>query len=161
MQCYCGTGREFDDCCGSYLEGRAKPDTAEALMRSRYSAYVTQNIDYVVASHDPASVDAVDPEGARRWASESSWQGLEIVDTLAGGPGDETGEVEFIARYEAEGKGVAHHERAQFKRIDGNWFYVDGVMIRPKPARRDAPKVGRNEPCPCGSGKKYKKCHGA
>jgi SEC-C motif domain protein len=161
MQCYCGTGRDFDDCCRPYLEGGAKPDTAEALMRSRYSAYVTENIDYVVATHDPATVETVDPEGARRWSQESTWRGLEIVDTLAGGPGDNTGEVEFVARYESEGQDVGHHERAQFRRIDGAWFYMDGAMIRPKPARREAPKVGRNEPCPCGSGKKYKKCHGA
>jgi SEC-C motif-containing protein len=161
MQCYCGTGRDFDDCCGPYLKGGAKPATAEALMRSRYSAYVTENIDYVLATHDPATVDTVDPEGARRWAKESTWQGLEVVDTVAGGSGDDTGEVEFVARYESDGQGVAHHERAQFRRIDGAWFYMDGVMIRPRPARREAPKVGRNEPCPCGSGKKFKKCHGA
>jgi SEC-C motif domain protein len=161
MQCYCGTKRDFDDCCGPYLNGSAKPDTAEALMRSRYSGYATENIDYVLSTHDPATVDTVDREGALRWAKESKWEGLEIRDTVAGGPGDSEGEVEFVAHYHTETGHVTHHERAQFRRIDGNWFYIDGTMVKAQPARRDTPKVGRNEPCPCGSGKKYKKCHGA
>jgi SEC-C motif-containing protein len=161
MQCYCGTGRDFEECCEPYLKGSAKPETAEALMRSRYSAYATDNIDYVMSTHDPATIDAVDREGAQRWARESAWQGLEIVETVAGGPGDDTGVVEFVARYESEDQAVAHHERAQFRRIDGSWFYIDGEMVKAKPTRRETPKVGRNEPCPCGSGKKYKKCHGA
>ncbi|ACY16296.1 YchJ family protein [Haliangium ochraceum] len=161
MQCHCSSGRDFDACCGPFLAGSAKPATAEELMRSRYSAYATETIDYVVATHDPATSEEVDREGAMRWASESTWEGLEIVETKDGGPEDETGVVEFIARYQSEGKSVAHHERAVFQRIEGDWFYMDGEMAKPQPARRSTPKVGRNEPCPCGSGKKYKKCHGA
>jgi SEC-C motif-containing protein len=68
--------------------------------------------------------------------------------------------VEFIAKYAIDGNDFKHHERATFRRIDGDWFYMDGDMVKPKPVVRDKPKVGRNEPCPCGSGKKYKKCHG-
>ncbi len=160
MACYCGNEPSFEECCGRYLEGDAKPDTAEALMRSRYCAYVIENIDYVVATHDPATSDEVDEEGAAKWAHDADWQGLEIVSTDKGGPSDDEGEVEFIARYTLEGTVYAHHERSTFRRIDGAWYYVDGDMVRPKPVRRDSPKVGRNEPCPCGSGKKYKKCHG-
>ncbi|GAB4525302.1 MAG: YchJ family protein [Haliangiales bacterium] len=161
MQCPCTSGRAFDACCGPYINGDAKPETAEALMRSRYSAYATENIDYVLATHDPATRDEVDPEGALTWARESTWEGLTIVDTEAGGPDDQDGVVEFIARYEAQGQHVGHHERSRFQRIDGVWHYIDGDMVKPKPVVRETPKVGRNEPCPCGSGKKYKKCHGA
>ena len=160
MSCPCG-GPSLETCCGPYISGEKLPPTAEALMRSRYTAYATQQVDYVLATHDPANRDEVDPEGAATWAREAEWQGLEIVATEAGGPVDDTGVVEFIARYAAKGAPVAHHERSTFKKIDGRWFYMDGDMVKPRPVVRDAPRTGRNDPCPCGSGKKYKKCHGA
>jgi SEC-C motif domain protein len=161
MTCPCGKGPSQAECCGPYLSGEARPDTAEALMRSRYTAYVTAEIDYIVATHDPATRDGVDQEGAGQWATESTWHGLEIVETTGGGPDDDSGEVEFIARYSVGPKTFAHHEHAHFRRIDGAWHYIDGHMIKPKPQVRETPKVGRNEPCPCGSGTKYKKCCGA
>ncbi len=130
-------------------------------MRSRYTAYVTGAIDHVLASHHPSTRDSVDREGAESWSSEAEWDGLEVVDTEAGGEGDSEGVVEFIARYRAQGQPISHRERARFVHEDGQWFYVDGDIVKNKPTRREAPKVGRNEPCPCGSGKKYKKCHGA
>jgi len=160
VTCECGLGPSVEECCGRFIEGAARPETAEALMRSRYTAYAIQNIDYLAATHDPDTVGNMDREDTEKWAREANWQGLEIVDTVAGGPEDEEGVVEFIARYETGGKTIAHHERSTFRRIDGQWFYVDGDMVKPKPVRRDTPKVGRNEPCPCGSGKKYKKCCG-
>ncbi len=161
MQCHCSSGRDFEACCGPFLAGEATPDSPEALMRSRYSAYATENVDYVLATHDPDTVGEVDREGALAWARDSVWEGLEIVDTAGGGPGDDEGEVEFIARYQSEGHSVAHHERSRFRRIEGRWYYLDGDMVKPKPVVRSMPKVGRNEPCPCGSGKKYMKCHGS
>ena len=54
----------------------------------------------------------------------------------------------------------AQIERSVFERVEGDWFYMDGTIVKQKPVVRDKPKVGRNQPCPCGSGKKYKKCHG-
>jgi len=160
MGCPCG-GASFETCCGPYLKGERPAPTAEALMRSRYTAYTVQEIDYVLGTHDPASRDEVDREGAATWAREADWQGLEIVATEAGGEADDAGVVEFIARYAAKGAAVAHHERSTFKRIDGRWYERDRAMVRPKPVVREGAKVGRNDPCPCGSGKKYKKCHGA
>ena len=130
-------------------------------MRSRYSAYVTGAVDHVVSSHHPKTRDDVDRDGAESWSKEAVWRGLEIVGTEAGGEDDDTGMVEFIARYEANGAVVSHHEKSRFEKQDGSWYYVDGDIVRPQPKKRDQPKVGRNEPCPCGSGKKYKKCHGA
>ena len=82
------------------------------------------------------------------------------MDTEAGGPDDQEGVVEFIARYRTGGSAHAHHERSRFRRVDGRWYFVDGQMVKPTPVRA-APTVGRNAPCPCGSGKKYKRCHGA
>jgi SEC-C motif domain protein len=69
--------------------------------------------------------------------------------------------VEFVARYRMGGAEHAHHERATFQRHDGRWYFEDGDIVKARPVVREAPKVGRNEPCPCGSGKKFKKCHGA
>jgi SEC-C motif-containing protein len=130
-------------------------------MRSRYTAYAQRAIDYVVETHDPRTRDQVDREGAEAWAKQSSWLGLEIRETVAGAAGDSAGEVEFVARYRIEDKEFAHHERSRFTHSEGRWYYVDGDMIKPKPVVRETPKVGRNEPCTCGSGKKFKKCCGA
>jgi SEC-C motif-containing protein len=67
--------------------------------------------------------------------------------------------VEFEATYERNGLRDVHHEQAQFRRVEGQWFYEDGE-VAPKTVVRTGPKIGRNDPCPCGSGKKYKHCHG-
>ena len=142
------------------ISGERPAETAVALMRSRYTAYVTQNIDHVVASHQKAGRGDVDRDAAMEWAKGAEWVGLEIVDSEAGGANDDTGIVEFIARFRVDGAEQMHHERSRFVREEGQWFYVDGDMVRAKPVRRDEPKVGRNEPCPCGSGKKFKKCCG-
>ena len=129
-------------------------------MRSRYTAYTMEQIDYIVASHEPDSRDEVDEESATKWAKQAKWHGLEIVSTEAGKKEDDTGVVEFIARYTLEEGDYNHHERATFRKIDDRWYYVDGDMVKRKPVVRDTPKVGRNEPCPCGSGRKFKKCCG-
>lgn len=134
-------------------------------MRSRYSAYALGNIDHVVATHDPASRHLVDRAAATTWSEQSTWLGLDVVATEAGGEADPTGIVEFVARFSIAGKVTAHHERSRFVRKDedgeARWFYADGDTLKARPVSREAPKVGRNEPCPCGSGKKFKKCHGA
>jgi SEC-C motif domain protein len=122
-------------------------------MRSRYTAYVRGEIDYLVETHDAK----VDRAGIERWSRESRWLGLEIVSVERGGEADDEGVVEFIARGESAGKPFSHHERSRFRRVDGRWKYLDGGQ---PPARR-AVTPGRNDPCPCGSGKKFKKCHGA
>jgi SEC-C motif-containing protein len=161
MNCPCGSGQPLDACCAPFVRGDAVPDTAEALMRSRYTAYTQEAVDYIVATHDPATSGEVDRDATAQWAREATWTGLEIVDTVAGGRGDAEGVVEFVAKFELKGQALTHHERSEFKRIDGRWYYATGEMVRPKPVVRDKPKVGRNEACPCGSGKKYKRCCGA
>ena len=93
-------------------------------------------------------------------AEQSTWLGLEIVDTEAGGMDDENGVVEFIARFTEKGQPKQHHERSRFSKHAGRWYYLDGEVPKPQTQRHEGPKVGRNDPCPCGSGKKYKKCCG-
>jgi SEC-C motif-containing protein len=135
-------------------------------MRSRYTAYVRGEVDYLVATHDASTRGSVDVAAAAKWSRETQWQGLEIVDTEAGGERDDTGVVEFIARGVTAGRGFAQRERSRFRRVDGAWFYVDDRGLPPGGSVAGAPArssraVGRNEPCPCGSGVKYKRCHGA
>jgi len=136
-----------------------KPQTAEELMRSRYAAYVERNIDYLSATHDPDTLASFNPKQAARWSREATWEGLEVVSTEGGQVEDEEGVVEFIARYRMDNQSVTHHERSHFRKIDGSWYYHEGVMVKPPPVVREL-KVGRNDLCPCGSGKKYKKCCG-
>jgi SEC-C motif-containing protein len=81
-----------------------------------------------------------------------------ITRTEDGGPEDKEGHVEFIASFSEGGARREHHEMASFSREDGIWYFVEGNVLPPKQVVRETPKVGRNEPCPCGSGKKYKKC---
>ena len=123
--CPCG-GPSLARCCGPYLRGEAHPETAVALMRSRYTAYVRRNIDYLVSTHAPPG-GAVDPEAIRAWAQRARWQGLTILATRAGGALDAEGEVTFEARYSADGKPGVLRERSRFARRDGRWVYVDGV----------------------------------
>jgi SEC-C motif-containing protein len=158
-RCPCGSAIDASACCQLYLDGVAAP-TALALMRSRYTAYVRGAIDYLVATHDPATRGSVDVPAITRWSRDTTWMGLEIVATERGGESDDTGMVEFIASGVTNGSPFRQHERSRFRRTDGAWFYIDGD-VRSEPARRTAPAAGRNDPCPCGSGKKYKRCHGA
>jgi SEC-C motif-containing protein len=161
MLCPCGSGLEHEACCGPVIT-RARPAaTAEALMRSRYSAYAVGAVDHLAATHHPRTVATFDRGAAAGWARSARWDGLEIVATEGGGPDDDAGVVEFIARYTQDGAAVAHRERSRFERHGGRWHYVDGDIIGGRTVVRDAPKVGRNDPCPCGSGKKSKKCCGA
>jgi SEC-C motif-containing protein len=159
-QCPCGSGKSFSACCEPYLTGAADAPTAEALMRSRYTAYTLNKTAYIESSHDPETRDSLDLEATGRWAGESEWLGLKILRTEAGGKKDDRGIVEFEARYRQNGEEVLHHEESIFIRRGGTWFFYDGH----KPSLtvvREEPKVGRNDPCPCGSGKKYKKCCGS
>lgn len=164
--CSCGSGLDHPSCCAPLLEGSTPAPTAEALMRARYSAYVAGNIDFIMRSTLPASRHDSDPEAMRTWAEQAEWTGLEIISTHAGGEDDSQGEVEFIARYKLQGIPQHHHEKSLFVKQDGEWFFKDGKVLHAGPSEKPAPvvnadKTGRNDPCPCGSGKKFKKCCGA
>lgn len=159
--CPCGSGRDYDECCGPYITGKAKAPTAEALMRARYSSYAVSAIDYIVQTCLKEEEDGgIDVEATKKWSEGSKWLGLKILRTEKGGSGDDKGVVDFVATYEQDGLHEEHHEVASFVKKDGTWLYAAGEMI-PTTVTRTGPKVGRNDPCPCGSGKKYKKCCGA
>jgi uncharacterized protein YchJ len=107
--------------------------------------------------------------GAKQWAEGSKWKGLKIASTKKGEATDTTGMIEFTATYEKDGEGIDHHEISKFRKTkDGKWLFVDGESHTHKegeghhestpPVVRTGPKIGRNDPCHCGSGKKFKKC---
>ena len=158
-ECPCGSGNAYESCCEPYITGKEPAPSAEALMRSRYSAFVVKNVDYLGDTLAPESKHDYDENQVKTWAETSTWLGLEIVSTSKGLADDETGEVEFIAKFRQSGAIHTHHEASRFEKRDGNWLYLDGDIVPPMPIKKDK-KVGRNEPCPCGSGKKYKKCCG-
>jgi SEC-C motif-containing protein len=147
--------------CLPFIEGKKQPATAAELMASRYVAYATEAIDYLFETHDPKTRSEADRKATQEWSRRADWRGMEIVSTERGGPEDDTGVVEFVARYAMDGVEHKHHERSDFRRIDGRWFFINGDKVSSAPVVRAAPKVGRNDPCTCGSGKKFKKCHGA
>lgn len=160
MGCPCGSQQSYEQCCQLIHQDPKSVATAEALMRARYSAFVKANIDFIGATHIPGTED-FDPAEAKDWAENSIWQGLEIVKSHKGSAADDKGTVEFKAKYkDTQDKQYVHHEIAEFKKVNGQWYYDQGQIVGLGPLKRSAPKVGRNDPCPCGSGKKFKKCCG-
>ncbi len=157
--CPCNSNKPFSECCEPFITNKKNPETAEQLMRSRYTAYVMHNVNYIAETNDPRSSDDFDIEASRKWAQSSEWLGLQIVSTEKGLKDDADGAVEFIAKFNFEGIERKHHELSYFEKLNGKWVFVDGKTIN-TPERREKPKVGRNDPCECGSGLKYKKCHG-
>ncbi len=154
-ECPCGSGEKLSSCCEPIFKDQALATTAEKLMRARYTAHVVVDMDFVRETTHPDHREELDEKAAREWAEESDWLGLEIIDAH-GSEKDQQGEVEFIARYKVKETTHSHHERAFFEKKDGLWYFSDGKIVTNKPVT--VKKVGRNEPCPCGSGKKYKKC---
>ncbi len=144
--CPCGSGQSYAQCCGPAHRGERLPQTAENLMRSRYCAYVRGDVAYLRASWDPRKCPA-----QLDLAQQPLWQRLEIIACSQGQADDDEGTVEFKAFHD----GGCLHERSRFRREQGRWLYVDGTQ--PGSA---AAKTGRNQPCPCGSGRKFKQCCG-
>ncbi|MCV6620535.1 MAG: YchJ family metal-binding protein [Cellvibrionaceae bacterium] len=149
--CYCQSQASFEDCCQAILAGKAAA-TAEALMRSRYTAHVLGDIDYLMATWQHSAGQA---EDTRAWVEAHDWLGLQVLQCRKGGSQQNEGTVEFIAYYRPKGSSerLAHHELSSFSKIDGRWLYVEGSTPQKAPK-----KTGRNDPCPCGSGLKFKRC---
>ncbi len=153
--CPCNSGKQFTDCCDPFISGKTLPQTPEQLMRSRYSAYTAVNIDYIGRTMRGAALKDFNKRETENWARQLEWLGLEVLDT---GMKDHDGFVEFIAKYSSNGKAEQTHERSEFHRKDGKWYYVNGKdPSRGEPVHVEN-KIGRNDPCVCGSGKKFKKC---
>ncbi|MDO9618916.1 MAG: YchJ family protein [Pseudomonas sp.] len=146
--CPCGSGQLLTLCCGRYHAGTPAP-SAESLMRSRYSAYALGLIDYLVHSTLPAQQAGLAQEAIQTWSLGSTWLGLEVeqAQLIEGEP--QHAYVTFTAHWRDEGGTHSHRERSAFVRNNDSWYFIDPTVEL---------KLGRNDPCPCASGLKFKKC---
>ncbi|TYC53634.1 zinc chelation protein SecC [Rhodobacterales bacterium] len=125
--CPCGSGAALEICCGPFLSGAAVPPTAEKLMRSRYAAYVLQNIDYLKETLWPKYQDGFDTVATAKWAAENHWAGLAVLETEKGGEADRDGTVLFEAKYLTGGELKVHRELSRFRKKAGRWYYIEAL----------------------------------
>ncbi len=151
--CPCGRNRLYSVCCGPLLLRTRQAATAEQLMRSRYTAFYIGDVDYLVDTLHPSQRKPEDRAALQSTIGRQAWLGLHVIDTRRGGRTDDIGYVEFAAYYGGAEQGQIH-ERSKFVKEEGQWFYWGGEQKTPI-------QTGRNDPCWCGSRKKYKRCHGA
>jgi SEC-C motif domain protein len=159
QSCPCGSGSSFATCCEPIINGTKQSETAEELMRARYSAFATGALEFIVNSTHSRTRNDVDRAFIREWSETSTWRGLQILETKT--VDDDTAFVSFDAQYTQGGQDHSHREKSLFEREDGQWRFVTGDELKNPTVRYETPRPGRNDPCPCGSGKKYKKCHGS
>lgn len=147
MNCPCQSGKDFAACCGRFISHRDHAENAELLMRSRYSAYVLNNMGYIEETWHP------DFRPANLFSNpQLHWIRLDIIDFKEQG---EQATVEFEARLLDKGKVNALHEKSHFVYEQGRWLYTQGDMM---PSTFKPWKPSKNETCPCGSGLKFKRC---
>ena len=141
MQCPCKSGLEYAACCEPVIKREKEPLTPLELMRSRYSAFVLGEVEYLIYSDIRSNQS--DKEELLAFSKGVEWVGLNVVQAK----GDT---VEFKAYYNTGGKTELLHEKSRFVQVNGVWKYAEGELYNSK--------IERNIPCPCGSGKKFKKC---
>ena len=157
----------YQDCCQPYHDGLlnneadkidgAKPDSAERLMRTRYSAFVLIKPEYIVKTTLPAQQALLDIKAIESWAKETVWAGLEII-THTPKLGKRHAQVEFKAYFKTSNELQAHHELSAFVKVtdkannDARWYFLDPTVEM---------TVTQKQPCICGSGEKFKRCCGA
>ncbi len=167
--CPCGSTLSYTDCCASLHVGQKFADTAAQLMRARYAAFVLQHVEYIVATTAPFQQALLDKKSIADWSQQTDWAGLEVINHLAK-LGKRHAQVEFKAYFHLpdssvfdlavldnkglDSKGV-HHELSTFVNIPthgtSRWYFLDPTVVMP---------VTQKQPCPCGSGEKYKRCCG-
>lgn len=179
-KCFCGMPRNYAECCGAIIDAKRLAVSAEELMRARYSSYVNGRIDFLERSQSFLSDTDFNPVESQKWSANSTWIRLEIIKLENGHYDESEGIVEFKAIFKFKESYLpelvedintlsnenreyllseqCHHERARFVKEHGAWKYQDGTIIGEGSFKLPIPLVGRNDACPCGSGKKYKKC---
>lgn len=180
QKCPCCSGKEFTICCEPLLLGKQHAETPEQLMRSRYTAFAQRDVDYIFATMTGPALTNVSREETQAFVDHVKWTGLEIIDISPiksshevnnkNNESDEKlesyqeGFVEFAAHYIEDDDAQILSERSRFiKKDNDKWFYISGEhkVVRPEKTNQISTKKnmpGRNDPCFCGSGKKYKKC---
>ena len=147
--CPCISGKLYQDCCEPLHLGVLHANSAKQLMRSRYSAFTLGKIDYLISTLHPNKCQADDKQTLAKTIEQTDWLGLKIISHQHIG---NNAAVEFIAFYQDDQISQLH-EHSRFVKENDHWFYVDGKHLPDI-------KLSRNELCFCGSGIKFKKCHG-
>ena len=156
MLCPCQSQKSFEECCQPFIEKQALPETAEQLMRSRYSAYATDNAQYIVDTYSKKTREKNTLADIQAWMKECRWLNL-IIHQHSINPLTATqAEVEFSAYFIHNKQLCLMRENSRFERIAQQWYYIDGNIIE----NTAFEKIKRNEPCPCQQGKKFKQCCG-
>jgi len=158
--CPCGSEIELKTCCLPLIQGTKRPETAEDLLRARYTAFTRNDVDFILSSHHSRTRDEVTREEIEDWAKNSVWLGLKVVQLEAGKKEDTQGTIVFAAHYKEGEKTQEHWEKSFFEKEDGTWKFLDAQGVHTGTYQRAEPKTGRNDPCNCNSGKKFKKCCG-
>ena len=153
--CLCGSGLDYVQCCSLLHSGKTLANTAEALMRSRFTAYAMQNGAYLLQTWEPSTR----PESIDFSKDTGEWKRLEIVQTKKGLAKDKKGMVEFKAFFTQDGVDQVMNEISRFVKVQNRWFYLDGKVKSVAHAEMTV-NQGLNAPCSCGSGKKFKRCCG-
>jgi SEC-C motif-containing protein len=118
--CYCGSSNSYKECCEKFINSSQNASTAEALMRSRYSAYATQAVDYLIATTAVLQRKLLIKSDILEWSQSNKWNKLEIIEATEN-------TVEFKAYYtDSNNLSYIHHEKSTFIIEDGKWYYVDG-----------------------------------
>ncbi len=160
--CPCGSQQSFLTCCAPLINRQYPAPTAAALMRARYSAHAlaanqSHCIDYLMDTWAEDQRGYINRQQVADWAINSEWLGLDVVEHKTAG---DLATVEFVAHYKHDGKQHSHHELSRFHRDSGHWYFVDGEEVASKKTNTSTTHkhLGRNDSCPCGSGKKFKRC---
>lgn len=124
MNCFCGILKPYADCCQHIHNNISEAKTAEQLMRSRYSAFVRADGDYLMQSHHSTTRPLKEKKAIVKWAKSVSWIRLEVLETLKGKVGDTEGTVTFNAYFYENGEVNVIHEKSAFVKENGNWMYL-------------------------------------
>ncbi|MEP1446940.1 MAG: YchJ family protein [Paraglaciecola sp.] len=149
--CFCGNKISFENCCQPIIAGKVEADTAEKLMRSRYSAYVTEDYAYILRTYAFEQRADLTVNILADSAKDTQWLSLQVLKHL---PHAANAQVEFKAFYKVERQYFVMHELSDFVLIDNKWFYTSGSILK----NSGVFEPQRNSQCLCGSGKKFKKC---
>jgi len=155
-KCLCGSGKNYNECCARFIEGGNDATSAEELLRSRYVAHALKKVDYIIDTVHASNTEDKDRATLVDWLDKSFWHGLNIIEIDR--KRDDLTFIEFTAESTYMGKKDIHRELSEFRKEDGKWFFYTGKTPNVKQVVNKNKSVGANDPCPCGSGKKFKKC---
>ncbi len=153
QSCYCGTAIAFQQCCQPLIENKIKAESAEALMRSRFSAYVVKNYHYILQTYGLEQQKQLTISQLAESAKGTKWLGLDVLSHKSI---NQTAQVEFKAFYQIDAQFYLMHEISDFIFEQRQWRYTSGQILAD--SGEIFPK--RNDPCVCQSNKKFKKCCG-